>query len=159
MWRHLPDVSQWVLRTVRYGYTIQFWKGPPPLSGALPTTAHLWEVLVLSQESEEIPLAQTESGFHRRYFVVPKKDGGLCPIFGLVSFKFCTQGEQFQDANDEVHFVSYQTRRLVCNHQSKGCILSHLDRQETQKVLQIHFQCSSTLTASGSSNIHKVYGF
>ncbi len=32
----LPDVSQWILRTIRHGYTIQFRNGPPLSAGSFP---------------------------------------------------------------------------------------------------------------------------
>ncbi|XP_016150619.1 uncharacterized protein [Sinocyclocheilus grahami] len=91
-WRRLPDISRWVLRTVRHGYTIQFRKGPPPFSRVLPTTVRPGEASILSQEIvsllekgaiEEILPTQMESGFYSRYFVVPKKDGGFRPILDL----------------------------------------------------------------------------
>ncbi len=84
---------------------------------------------------------------------------------GLASFESCAQSEQVQDANSKVHFVSDPTARLVCDHRSKGCILSHPDRQETQENPQVRFRgqslpvfCSSVWTGSGPSNIYKVYG-
>ena len=35
---------------------------------------------------ERIPPGQEEEGFYSRYFTVPKKDGGLCPILNLKPF-------------------------------------------------------------------------
>ncbi len=49
---------------------------------------------------------------------------------GLASLESRAQSEQIQDANSKVHLVSDPTPRLVCDHRSKGCILSHPDRQE-----------------------------
>lgn len=42
-WERLPEIWQWVLYTIRHGYTIQFWKGLPPFSRILPTTVCPWE--------------------------------------------------------------------------------------------------------------------
>ena len=39
---------------------------------------------LLSKEAiEHVPLPERESGYYSRYFLVPKKDGGLRPIFDL----------------------------------------------------------------------------
>ncbi|KAI2646912.1 hypothetical protein H4Q32_025038 [Labeo rohita] len=65
-WKLLPNVSAWVLHTVERGYQIQFGAPPPPFIGVSPTL-----------------VGPEESGFYSRYFIVPKKDGGLCPILDL----------------------------------------------------------------------------
>ncbi len=89
---------------IRYSYTTQFQKGPPPFSGALPTMVRLWEVSVLSHEIvlllekgaiDEIPPAQTESGFYSRYFIVPEKNGVYIQ-FWTWSFKSCAQVNKFK---------------------------------------------------------------
>ncbi|KAL0149567.1 hypothetical protein M9458_055094 [Cirrhinus mrigala] len=132
-WSCLPNISQWVLRTIRHGYTIQFRKGPPPFSGVLPMTVRPWESSILSQEIvsllekgaiEEIPPTQMESGFYSRYFVVPKK------VWGLASFKSCTQGHQ---ETQEVPQVCFRGQSLPIS-------------------------CSTVRIGSGPSDIYKVYG-
>ncbi len=81
-WQRMPDISQWILRTIRHGYTIQFRKGPPPFSGILPTTVRPGQATVLRQEivsllekgaTEELPPTRRKSGFYSRYFAVPKR--------------------------------------------------------------------------------------
>ncbi|KAL0173136.1 hypothetical protein M9458_033447, partial [Cirrhinus mrigala] len=66
--------------------------GPPRFSGVVPTVvksrdAHVLrsEVLILLEKGaiEVVHPAQSESGFYSRYFLVPKKDGGLRPILDL----------------------------------------------------------------------------
>ncbi|XP_042583419.1 uncharacterized protein LOC109076134 [Cyprinus carpio] len=97
-WRRLPDISQWVLRTVRHGYTIQFWKGPPPFSKVLPTTVCPGEASILSQEIvsllekgavEEVPPTQI-------VLLCPKKDGGLCPILDLRCLNLALRVSKFK---------------------------------------------------------------
>ncbi len=51
----------------------------------------------------------------------------------------CAQSEQVQDADSKVHFVSDPTRRLVCDHRSKGFILSHPDFTRHRKLLRFAF--------------------
>ncbi len=51
----------------------------------------------------------------------------------------CAQSEQVQDADSKVHFVSDPTRRLVCDHRSKGFILSHSDFTRHRKLLRFAF--------------------
>ncbi len=91
-WKLLPNVSRWVLQTVEKGYRIQFGAPPPPFKGLCLTSTNPEQALVLEQEVssllrkeaiEVVPPLDRESGFYSRYFVVPKKDGGLCPILDL----------------------------------------------------------------------------
>ncbi|KAI2651171.1 Transposon Ty3-G Gag-Pol polyprotein [Labeo rohita] len=91
-WKLLPNVSAWVLRTVEKGYSIQFGAPPPPFDGVFPTVVGPEQALVMEQEVvtllrkeaiEVVPPHVRESGFYSRYFIVPKKDGGLRPILDL----------------------------------------------------------------------------
>ncbi len=91
-WKLLPNVSQWVLRTVERGYKIQFGLRPPLFNGVFPTLVGPEQALVMEQEVatllrkeaiEVVPPLAEKSGFYSRYFIVPKKDGGLCPILDL----------------------------------------------------------------------------
>ncbi|KAL0148205.1 hypothetical protein M9458_056526, partial [Cirrhinus mrigala] len=91
-WKRLPKVSQWVLHTVERGYRIQFGSPPPLFYGVLPTLVGPEQALVMEQEVntllrkeaiEVFPPDNRESGFYSRYFIVPKKDGGLRPILDL----------------------------------------------------------------------------
>ncbi|KAI2655955.1 Transposon Ty3-G Gag-Pol polyprotein [Labeo rohita] len=92
MWLRLPSISQWVLSTIKSGYWIQFKHQPPAFNSVLTTEVGSAQALVLEQEVttllskgaiELVPPLQRESGFYSRYFVVPKKDGGLRPILDL----------------------------------------------------------------------------
>ncbi|KAI2668522.1 Transposon Tf2-11 polyprotein [Labeo rohita] len=76
-WKVLPNVSAWVLHTVERGYRIQFGAPPPPFNGVSPTLVGRKEAI------EVVPPHDRESGFYSRYFIVPKKDGGLLPILDL----------------------------------------------------------------------------
>ncbi len=92
-WECLPGVSLWVLRTIRTGYTLQFGKNPPRFDGVQLTVVNsASKASVLQQELssllqkgaiEEVPQSEVERGFFSRYFLVPKRDGGLRPILDL----------------------------------------------------------------------------
>ncbi len=92
-WERLPGVSLWVLRTIRTGYTLQFGKNPPRFNGVHLTVVNsAAKASVLQQELssllqkgaiEEVPQSEVERGFFSRYFLVPKRDGGLRPILDL----------------------------------------------------------------------------
>ncbi len=92
-WERLPGVSLWVLRTIRTGYTLQFGKNPPRFDGVHLTVVNsAAKASVLQQELssllqkgaiEEVPQTEVERGFFSRYFLVPKRDGGLRPILDL----------------------------------------------------------------------------
>ncbi len=92
-WERLPGVSLWVLRTIRTSYTLQFGKNPPRFDGVHLTVVNsAAKASVLQQELssllqkgaiEEVPQLEVERGFFSRYFLVPKRDGGLRPILDL----------------------------------------------------------------------------
>ncbi len=91
-WQAIPGVSHWVLGIIKRGYSLQFAQRPLRFNGVVSTSVHsknahvLWaEVknLLAKGAVETVPPAQRESGFYSRYFLVPKKDGGLRPILNL----------------------------------------------------------------------------
>ncbi|KAI2645815.1 ORF V: Enzymatic polyprotein [Labeo rohita] len=76
-------------RETEQSYRIQFGAPPPPFNG-VSTVVSPEQGLVMEQEVETllrkeaievVPPHDRESGFYSRYFVVPKKDGGLRPLF------------------------------------------------------------------------------
>ncbi|KAI2657632.1 Transposon Ty3-G Gag-Pol polyprotein [Labeo rohita] len=117
-WKLLPNVSAWVLRTVERGYCIQFGAPPPP------TVVSPEQGLVMEQEVETllrkeaievVPPHDRESGFYSRYFIVPKKDGGLRPILDLrllnlsvmrLKFKMFTINQVVSQIRSEDWFVT-----------------------------------------------------
>ncbi len=102
----LPGVSLWVLRTIRSGYTLQFGKNPPRFDGVHLTVVNsASKASVLRQELssllqkgaiEEVPQSDIERGFFSRYFLVPKRDGGLRPILDLRRFNFSLYKGKFK---------------------------------------------------------------
>ncbi len=101
-----PGVSLWVLRTIRSGYTLQFGKNPPRFDGVHLTVVNsASKASVLRQELssllqkgaiEEVPQSDIERGFFSRYFLVPKRDGGLRPILDLRRFNFSLYKGKFK---------------------------------------------------------------
>ncbi len=92
VWKLLPNISHWVLQTIRKGYHLQFGSCPPRIMGILSTEVAPQQVLAMEQEikallekeaMEYVPHSNRETGFYSRYFIVPKKDGGLRPILDL----------------------------------------------------------------------------
>ncbi|KAL0161197.1 hypothetical protein M9458_044922, partial [Cirrhinus mrigala] len=85
-WLQLPSPSQWLIRTVRLGYAIQY-------RGVLFTSVHSdthaavlrveVAVLLAKDAIEPVPPAEMKSGFYSPYFIVPEKSGGLRPILDL----------------------------------------------------------------------------
>ncbi len=123
-WKLLPNVSRWVLQTVEKGYRIQFGAPPPPFQGVFLTLVGPEQALVLEQEVntllrkeaiEVVPPLDRESGFYSRYFIVPKKDGGLRPILDLrllnrsvmrLKFKMLTVKQVVSQIRSEDWFVT-----------------------------------------------------
>ncbi len=72
----------------KQGYSLQFARRPPRFSGVVSTSVQGENARVLRSEVmtllekgaiEMVPPALSESGFYSRYFLIPKKDGGLRP--------------------------------------------------------------------------------
>ncbi len=91
-WQAIPRVSDWVMGIIKRGYSLQFARRPPRFSGVVSTSVQGENARVLRSEVmtllekgaiEMVPPALSESGFYSRYFLVPKKDGGLRPILDL----------------------------------------------------------------------------
>ncbi len=115
-------MSQWVLRTVERGYRIQFGSRPPQFNGVNSTLVE--QALVMEQDVvallrkeaiEVVPPHERESGFYSRYFIVPKKDGGLRPILDLrqlnrsvsrLKFKMLTLKQVMSQIRSEDWFVA-----------------------------------------------------
>ncbi|KAL0170946.1 hypothetical protein M9458_035542, partial [Cirrhinus mrigala] len=113
-----------VLRTVEKGYSIQFGALLPPFGGVFPTLVGPEQALVMKQEVETllrkeaievVPPHDRESGFYSRYFIVPKKDGGLRPIIDLrrlnrsvmrLKFKMLTVKQVVSQIRSEDWFVT-----------------------------------------------------
>ncbi|CAM4672887.1 unnamed protein product [Leuciscus chuanchicus] len=123
-WKLLPNISQWVLHVVEKGYSIQFGSCPPRFQGVLPTVVDSEQALVMEQEVmtllrkgaiERVSPPSRESGFYSRYFIVPKKDGGLRPILDLrqlnrrvqkLKFKMLTLKQIVSQIKSEDWFVT-----------------------------------------------------
>ncbi|XP_019204408.1 uncharacterized protein LOC109195978 [Oreochromis niloticus] len=84
--------SPWVLRTVAMGYRLQFRVKPPRFQGVVNTTVNTEAAMILREEIKAllrkrairvVPASETDKGWYSRYFVVPKRGGGLRPILDL----------------------------------------------------------------------------
>ncbi len=84
---------------------------------------------------EMVPPHKRKSGFYSRYFIVPKKDGGLRPILDLHQFEPLSQQTEVQDA--QTGRVSDQVRGLVCHDRSKRRILPYLHPSHSQGVPEV----------------------
>ncbi len=91
-WQAIPGVSEWVMGIIKRGYSLQFARRPPRFSGVVSTSVQGENARVLRSEVmtllekgaiEMVSPALSESGFYSRYFLIPKKDGGLRPILDL----------------------------------------------------------------------------
>ncbi|KAL0190882.1 hypothetical protein M9458_013580, partial [Cirrhinus mrigala] len=83
-------ISRWLLDVIESGYTLQFRHRPPHFNGTVsniaskcPGSEKRGMQPARKGAVERIPPSELESGFYSRYFVVPKRDGGLCLILDL----------------------------------------------------------------------------
>ena len=84
--------SPWVMRTISKGYKLQFARIPPTFKEVIFSHASGQAALVLQEEIlsllskraiREVPREKIREGFYSRYFLVPKRRGGLRPILDL----------------------------------------------------------------------------
>ncbi len=138
VWKLLPNVSRWVLRTVERGYKIQFGSRPPLFNRVFPTLVAPEQALVMEKEVdillrkeaiEVVPPRDRESGFCSRYFIIPKKVGGLRPNLYLrllnhsvmrLKFKMLTIKQDVSQIRcEDCFFYDISERRLFpCIHSS-----------------------------------------
>ncbi len=92
MWEAIPGISRWLLGVIKCGYTPQFRCRPPRFNGVVQSLTLPRNAQVLRQEVynllekgaiEKVPQSERENRFYSRYFVIPKRDGGLRPILDL----------------------------------------------------------------------------
>ena len=85
-------VCPWVERTVAMGYRLQFCARPPRFLSVVNTVVTSEAAAVLREEIHTllsknairvVPTSEANRGWYSRYFVVPKKGGGLRPILDL----------------------------------------------------------------------------
>ncbi len=102
-------------RLVGKGYRIQFAFPPPALQRRDSHTGGPRAGSGYGTRSESPikegghrggPPHERESGFYSRYFIVPKKDGGLRPIIDLRQLKQLSQSAEVQDAHAEASRVT-----------------------------------------------------
>ncbi len=112
-----------------------------------------------------VPPLERESGFYSRYFIVPKKDGGVASDFRSASAEPLSHATEVQDAHDQTGHFSDQVRGLVCYDRSKRCIFPCLHPSSAHEVPEVCFWGRS-LPISGYSvrpctltpNFHEVCG-
>ncbi len=100
-WERLPGVSLWVLRTIRSGYTLQFWEiPPPPRRGSTDGSKQRLQgfcstAIAFLPPTERSDRGNTAVG-HRTRVLQPKGDGGLRPILDLRRLNFSLYKGKFK---------------------------------------------------------------
>ncbi len=126
--------------------------------GVLSTEVAPQQVLVMEQEVKALlekgaieyaPHSNRETGFYSRYFIVPKKDGGLRPILDLRVLNDSVMQLKFKMLT-ETNRATDQIRGLVCHDKSQGRILPHIHPSVSQEVPEVHFWGQS-ISVSGFS--------
>ncbi|XP_028306693.1 uncharacterized protein LOC114465708 [Gouania willdenowi] len=94
---HLPRwracaLTPWVERTVAMGYRLQFRVRPPRFTSVINTVVKKEAAAVMREEIHTllskkavrvVPTSEMKRGWYSRYFIIPKKGGGLHPILDL----------------------------------------------------------------------------
>ncbi len=112
-----------------------------------------------------VPPALSESGFYSRYFLVPKKDGGLRPILDLRRLNHALMRRPFRMITLKQILSQICTGDWFCSLDLERCILSHPDSPPSQTNLEIRLRGSGlpvhgpTLWAvSGPPYFYEVHG-
>ena len=82
------------------------------------------DFLSQKQADRVVPMSEVQSGWYSRYFLVPKRDGTLCPILDFCVFKQAPQGLQVQNAHTPLAIVVCASHRLVQIRKSEGWVFS-----------------------------------
>lgn len=92
-------------------------------------------------------LSEAQDGWHSWYFLVPKRNRGLCPILDMhpLNKDACKDAciPQIQDAHKSAADIVRASRQLVHHHRPKGCVISCAHVPQSQKVPEITFFWSS----------------
>lgn len=146
MWKHLTNVSQWVLLTADRGYRIQLGSHLPRFYRVVPTLMGPEQALVLEQEDS------LGEGGHRtccsflsresRLLHCSEEGWGLRSVLDLSAESLC-QETHVQNADNQTDYDSNQDRGLVYHIRSEGCIVSIFPEVAEQKVTEICFQGQS----------------
>ncbi len=112
--------------------------------GVLSTEVAPQQVLVMEQEIkallekgaiEYVPLSNRETGFYSRYFIVPKKDGGMLPILDLrilnesimkFNFKMSTLRQIVSQIRSEDWFVTIDLKDAYFHISILPCRVRHV---------------------------------
>ncbi|KAL0165880.1 hypothetical protein M9458_037724, partial [Cirrhinus mrigala] len=118
---------------------------PLPFNGVSPTLVGPEQGLVMEQEVatllrkeaiEVVPPHDRESGFYSRYFIVPKKDGGLRLILDLRVLNRSIMKLKFK-MHSQASGVTDQVRGLVCDNRSKRRVFPRFHPSSAQEVPEV----------------------
>ncbi len=141
----------------RVSNTVQV--SPSQVLGVLSTEVAPQQVLVMEKEVkallekgaiEYVPHSNRETGFYSRFFIVPKKDGGLCPILDLRVLNDDPHPAQVQNVNFKANRATDQIWGMVCHDRSQGCIHPHIHPSMSQEVPEVCFLGQSILILGSS---------
>ncbi|CAM4708193.1 unnamed protein product [Leuciscus chuanchicus] len=147
-WAKLPGVSKWVLNIIKRGYSLQFRRRPRRYVARVETTvktevAHLLraEVAKLLSKGAIEPLSQVQSegGLYSRYFLVPKKDGGLRPILDLRQLNKVLVKRQFRMLTTRQILVQIRQGDWFVNR-SERRVFSNTDSVTSQAIFEIRLR-------------------
>ncbi len=120
--------------------------------------------LLLKGPIENVPPLEIERSFFSRYFLVPKKDGALCPTLDLHRLNFSLYRGNFKMLMLKT-IVTDLSGRLVCHRQTERYLFSYSGHAVSQEVTQVSLwgkslpaQSSSLWSSLGTKDIHKVHG-
>ncbi len=131
----------------------------PRFMGVFSTEEAPQQVLVMEQEVkallekgaiEYVPHSNRETRFYSRYFIIPKKDGGVASHFRSSSSERLCHAAQVQNVNLETNCATDQIRGQVCHNRSQELILPHIHPSVSQEVPEVSFWGQS-IPISGSS--------
>ncbi len=104
---------------------------------------------------EYVPHSNRETRLYSRYFIFPKKDGGMRPILDLRVLNDSVMAAQVQNVNFETNRATDQIRGLVCHDRSQGRILPHIHPSISQEVPEVH-SWGQSIPISGSSVLPRI---
>ncbi len=139
-------VHPWVLSSIMWGYCLQFAIKPPVFNSVLKSAAEGESAQVLEEEIASllkkravrvVLLEDSHHVFYSRYFVIPKRGGGLRPILDLRLLKKHHSKYKFKMPNFKTlsHFICEED--WFTSVDLERCIFLHRHLPGTQEIPQV----------------------
>ncbi len=146
-WQALPGVSEWVMKSIKNSYTLQFFRRPPHFNGVLMSTVRERECLSSARGNTQSSRKAhcRDSAPHRlrerllqSLFSGAKERRRTPPNLGSETAESRASEALIQNDYAEANPLTHQTGGQVYLRGFKGCLFSHSGSPPPQDSVPIH---------------------